>query len=107
MIPLMPFREEKEKEILSTESSSSCNENSVLLKEKEKQNTFNYQTLSEKNQTAKKIINPRNCCSCITESKLFELCRLFLVCLSLPPANISLFKVNNRNNRKSYKYVRS
>ena len=69
----MPFREEKEKESLSAESSGS----SKLLKEKEEKDTFNYQTLSEENQTVKKTINPRNCCSFITESSLFELCRLF------------------------------
>ena len=96
----MPFREEKEKESLSSVSSGSSNEKSILLKEKEKQDTFNYQTLSEENQTVKETINPRNCCSYITESSLFELCRLFLVCLSLPPVNIYLFKVINRNTRK-------
>ena len=73
----MPFRKEKEKESLSAESSGSSNEKSILLKEKEEQVTFNYQTLSEENQTVKKTINPRNCCSFITESSLFELCRLF------------------------------
>ena len=101
----MLFRQQKEKDSLSTGSSGSRNEKSILLKEKEKQNMFNYQTLSEENQIAIKALNPRNCCSCITESSLFELCRLFLVCLSLPQAIIYQFKVINRNSRKLYKYV--